>query len=296
MRFNATRVAMTLAVLTVMCAARAHAQRILDWPLRTSAEPEAVSRGVEALYWNPAALTTGPRRGEVMIADQRTPDAIGLSGFGVAAAWRLDNRTTVGAAYQQVSIDDIGQTSTSPATDPGAPSFAITEDLFAGAVSHVLSPGIRAGAVVRLNRSNETGLDSTTTSLGAGFLFTPNVALRPAIGAEVQTTGGGVRYLGAVQLGTRQFSNGIEVSGGYGVRGGRGALALEHRIGMTVDWRQLVAVTGGAATTKAGSERSWEPVLGASLRVSRYELGVLREVLANDFGAAYAFRFRIALP
>ena len=40
--------------------------------------------------------------------------------------------------------------------------------------------------------------------------------------------------------------------------------------------------------------RTWRPVAAASVRLSRYVLGVMREEMANDFGAVHALRFSVA--
>lgn len=275
-------------------ATSASAQRVLDWPLRTTAGPEAVTRGVEAAYWNPAAIASATSRGEVLIADQRSPASIGVGGFAAAVSWRLDPRTTVAAGYQHVSIDDIGETSTSPLPDTDEPTFSIGEDQFAIGVAHALGSALTAGGGVRHDRSNELGFSESTTSLIAGFLFTPALPLRPVLGASVLTQSGGVRYNGGIEAGSL-VTRDLELRAGYGIRGGKDALAVEHRVGATLKWRQMVGVTGGFATAQAGAERTYDAVFGASLRVSRYELGVLREGLANDFGAAYSFRFKVGL-
>ncbi|MGQ0814956.1 MAG: hypothetical protein ACT4O1_10885 [Gemmatimonadota bacterium] len=281
-------------VLVFAFASAACAQRVFDWPLRTSAGPEAVTRGAEAAFWNPAGITSGGGRGEVIIADQRAPDEIGIGGFAAAASWRLDARTTVAAGYQHVGIDDIGATSTSPLPDAAEPTFSVGEDQIAIGVSHLLGAALTAGGAVRHDRSNESGINETTTSLGAGFLFAPALPFRPTVGVSLLTQSGGVRYNGGIELAS-SLAEAVELRAGYGVRGGENTVATEHRIGATVNWRRLVTVTGGIASADAGAERSYEPLVGASLRVSRYEFGVLRETLANDFGAAYSFRFKLGL-
>ena len=291
---RASRSIQLIVILLMAGTSPAFAQRILDWPLRTSAEPAAVVRGPEAAFWNPAAVIAGTGRGEVIVADQRTPSMIGISGFAAAGSWRLDERTVVAAGYQHVSIDDIGETSTSPLPDTGEPTFSISEDQVAVAASHALGTGVTAGAAVRYDRSDESGLNESSTMLGAGFLVSPLVALHPVVGASVFTQSGDVRYTAGLSLTSPRIGDDFQLRGGYGVRGGKNALTVEHRIGITGIWRELITVTGGVATAQA-AERSWEPVLGASLRVSRYELGVLRENLANNFGAAYSFRFRVGL-
>lgn len=281
-------------VMLVALATTAPAQRILDWPLRTTAGPEAVTRGVEAAFWNPAGISSRHGRGEVLIADQRAPAEIGIGGFAAAATWRLDARTNVAAGYQHVSIDDIGETTSSPLPDNGAGTFSIAEDQIAIGVSHILGRAVSAGAGVRFDRSNETGFDESTTSLTAGFLVMPALPLRPTLGMSFQTQPNGVRYAGALEIAT-QVQPAVELRAGYGLRGGENMIAVEHKVGATLDWKKLVSLTGGVATASAGSDRTYEPVLGASLRVSRYELGVIREALSNDFGAAYSFRFRLGL-
>ena len=293
MRQHILRAAAALAVLSVIAAKPAAAQRILDWPVRTSGQPEAVVRGVEAVFWNMAAMVPSYGRGEVMLQDQRTPDMIGIAGFAAAGSWRLDPRTTVAGGYQHVSIGDIGETSTSPLPDTDQPTFAISEDQLAAGMSHALGASVHAGAGVRYERSNETGINESTTTLDAGFLWQPHQSLQPTLGATVATQDGGVRYTAGLEAGT-DIAN-LNLRAGYGIHGGRGLRAVEHRVGITGVWRQTLVVTAGASTSKVGADRSWEPVMGASLRVSRYELGFLREVLANDFGAAYSFRFRVGL-
>ena len=287
--------AVAMLVFTVALAAPASAQRILDWPLRTHAGAEAVTRGVEAAYWNPAAIGNDATRGEALIADQRAPASIGVGGFAAALSWRLDARTTVAAGYQHVSIDDIGGTSTSPLPDTGEPTFSVAEDQIALGVAHALGSSLSVGGGVRLDRSNEDEqLMQNTTSLSAGFLFSPVLPLRPVVGASLLTQRGGVRYSGGLEIGGA-IGRDLDVRGGYGLRGGKNAVAREHRLGATVEWRQMVQVTAGVATADAGGERTYDPVAGVSLRINRYELGVLREGLANDFGAAYSFRFKVGL-
>ena len=274
-------------------ASPAGAQRVLDWPLRTGAGPETVVRGVEAVFWNPGAISARAGRGELLVVDQRTPDVIGVSGFAAGAVWRLDTRTTVAAGYQHVGIDDIGETSTSPLPDAGEATFSVAEDQLTAGMSHALGSALNVGAGVRYDRSNESGFYQNATTLNAGLLLQPTHALRPVLGASIATQDGGARY--AVGVAAGHAIQGLELRAGYGLRGGGHAPEIEHRIGITGSWRELVAVSGGIASASAGSERTWEPILGASLHVSRYELGVLREALSNDFGSAYSFRFRIGL-
>ncbi len=278
----------------------ASAQRVFDdWPVRTGAGPDALLRGVEAVYWNPAAISTHTFRGEAFVADQRTPDAVGVGGFAAAGAWRLDARTTIAAGYQHFGIDDIGETSESPLPDEGiSPTFSIAEDQLHFGATHALSEGLRAGAGFRYDRSNESGIHEATTSLVAGFVFAPALAalarFEPGIGAAMLAHGDGIRWSGGVDFALPAFTE-LTARLGYGARGGEGMPGLEHRIGLTGTWRQLLTASVGAMSASAGEGRSWEATLGASLRVNRYELGVLRESLSNDFGAAYSFRLRFGI-
>ena len=294
------RVFLLVVLWLAALADTAAGQRMFDeWPVRTHAGPDALSRGAEAVFWNPAAIPVRAHRGEVMVADQRTPDAVGVGGFAAAAAWRLDAATTVAAGYQHMGIDDIGETSESPLPDPGIPAtFSIGEDQIYLSAAYVLGSALTAGAGVRYDRSNESGIYESTTSFNGGLLYTANLAslgaFAPAAGATITVRGGGVRWSGGVDFAIPSFSS-ISTRIGYGVRGGAGIPAPEHRLGATALWRQMLTVTLGAMSGSGGGARAWEPTLGASLRVRRYELGVLREALANEFGAAYSFRLRVGI-
>jgi hypothetical protein len=161
-----------------------------------------------------------------------------------------------------------------------------------------LSDVLRAGAGVQWARSNESGIHESTTSLTAGLLFTPAFrvfsAITPSAAVAVLTRTDGVRWSGGVDFALPEAR---ELSGhiGYGVRGGEDLPGPEHRVGLTATWRGLVSASVGVMNGTGGEGRVWEPTLGASLHVNRYELGVLRESLANDFGAAYSFRLRVGI-
>jgi hypothetical protein len=294
------RVLFFIALCGVVSSSNANAQRIFDeWPVRSGAGPDALLRGVEAVYWNPASISTHTYRGEVFVADQRTPDVVGVGGLAIAGAWRLDARTTVGAGYQHFGIDDIGETSESPLPDEGiSPTFSIAEDQLHFGAAHQLSDVLHAGAGFRYDRSNESGVHEATTSLVTGFVLSPKLGAlenyAPALGGTLLAREGGVRWSGGVDFALPPLTD-IASRLGYGVRGGDGMPGVEHRVGLTATWRQMLTAAVGAMSASAGDGRTWEATLGASLRVNRYELGVLRESLSNDFGAAYSFRLRFGI-
>lgn len=291
------RVLFLIGLCGICTASSASGQRIFDdWPIRTGAGPDALLRGVEAVYWNPGAISTHTFRGEAFVADQRTPDVIGVGGFAAAGAWRLDARTTIAVGYQHFGIDDIGETSESPLPDEGvSPTFSIGENQLHFGASHSLSDAFRAGAGFRYDRSNESGINESTTSLVAGFVVRPlATGFDPAVAGTVLVRSGGVRWIGGVDFALPALT-GITTRLGYGARGGDGIPGIEHRVGLSATWRELVTASMGVMNANAGEGRSWEGTLGASLRVNRYELGVLRESLSNDFGAAYSFRLRFGI-
>jgi hypothetical protein len=117
---------------------------------------------------------------------------------------------------------------------------------------------------------------------------------QPAVGGSILARDGGVRWSGGVDFALPAITD-IGSRVGYGIRGGDGMPGLEHRVGLTATWRQMLTASIGAMSAAAGEGRSWEATLGASLRVNRYELGILRESLSNDFGAAYSFRLRLGI-
>ncbi|MEO5509717.1 MAG: hypothetical protein ABIS27_03750, partial [Longimicrobiales bacterium] len=84
-------------------------QLIDDWVIRASATPDALLSGATAVFRNPGMLTVAGR-GEGVLMDLRGPGTSGVTGMGLAAAYRLDARTTIGAGFQHIGVDDIERT------------------------------------------------------------------------------------------------------------------------------------------------------------------------------------------
>src|SRR5690606_29318978 len=85
----------------------ASAQRLLDWPVRTTAGTAAFTAGAAAAFWNPAAAGRMDGRAEAMVVDIRGPEATTINGVALAGAVHLDGRTAVFAGYRHLSMDEI---------------------------------------------------------------------------------------------------------------------------------------------------------------------------------------------
>src|SRR5690606_13046567 len=80
------------------------AQKLLDWPVRTGARPEAVAGGAGAVCWNPAATGWLDRRGEALVIDIRGPATAEVHGIAAATAVRVSDRVTLSVGYHHLGL------------------------------------------------------------------------------------------------------------------------------------------------------------------------------------------------
>ena len=128
------------------------AQRLLDWPVRTTAGASALAGGAAAAFWNPAAAGGLEGRADAMVVDIEGPEVTTINGLAVAGAFALDGRTTVFAGYRHLGMDEIVRTTTSPLRDETAPWIEVSGDLFTLGASRDVTPGLRLGGVVHASR------------------------------------------------------------------------------------------------------------------------------------------------
>lgn len=294
MLFNQLRRAVAWPLLLAATAAPLDAQRLLDLPVRAWAGADAVVTGAAATFWNPAstALLTG--RGEVILFDVLAPEPTGLGGFAAAAALRLDERTTLALGYHHVGIDGILHTTDSPLADEAAP-LDLGEDAIALAVGRNVGAGLHAGVVARYVRAAEFAVDRSIIEFGAGVDVRPELPARPVIGVAARAESDGIAWIAGVQATPVVTSDGMwTVGGSWGAEGGPLQIGTSHRLATHGTWSDRVAVSLGVSNEPDAAGRTWRPLASATLRFSRYSLGVLREEMANDFGAVHAFRFSVA--
>jgi hypothetical protein len=285
---------LALALCIFASARPACAQRLLDLQVRTSALPDALAPGAAAVFWNPAAVAGLSGRGEALVVDVRGSRANGLGGTALAGAYRLDERTTFAAGYQHVGLDPIARTSTSPLADAEDPDIDIGEHVFGAALARRLSPDIVIGGIVRYARTSDVAGADGVAEFGAGVELRPRLPLAPTFAALARAEDDGTTWNGAVALATPLPAADWRVGASVGVGGSPQVHGLSHRLAALVAWQDRLTITGGLAGEPGADGRTWQPLASATLRLSRFALGVLREQLPNDFGAMHALRFSIA--
>jgi hypothetical protein len=281
--------AWTLA--SIILPASAGAQRLVDIPIHTTATADAVVTGLSALFWNPAGLSVAPYRGSALVLSLNTPSEFGVTGIVGAGAYRND-RLTVGAAWEHVGIDDIPETGDSP-TEAG--EFSLGEDHFTAAAALALRPQISVGAIAHYIRDD---LDDSSgiVALGVGFQARMKLLWPAAVGAFVVNEGDEVVWsAGAESALPPWFGPSYSLFLSYGTGRDAHTSELDHRIAARFDWADRASVSAGVTRQTGAGDVDWAPLLAASLRLTRYTLGVVRESLAQDFGATWSFRLQVGI-
>lgn len=293
--FNQLRRGTTILAAILAITAPAGAQRLIDLPVRAWAGADAVTGGAAAAFWNPAAAALVEGRAEATVFDLLAPDPTGLGAFAAAGAFRLDDRTAVAVGYHHVGVDGILQTTDSPIAEDATP-LDVGEDAFALAASRSISPVLHTGIVVRYIRAAELAEDRSVVEFGAGMLARlPDLPGAPALGAAARAEADGVAWnLGGRATPFVVADSALAIGGSWGADGGPLRIGVSHRFAAEATWRDRVTVALGAASEPDADGRTWRPLGSASLRISRYSLAVLRENMANDFGAVHALRFSVA--
>jgi hypothetical protein len=267
------------------------AQRVLEMPARTGAGADALARGPIAVFWNPGAADAFTSRAEVTIMDVRGPAATGLDGTVLAAALRLDERTTLLLGYQNLRIDDIQRTTTSPLAEDGAAPLDLGENLFGAAAVRALGPRIAVGAGVQYLRGADAVGGDNAIEIGAGVSARLEHALRPRIGASVRTAEDGTFWTAGLELTPVGLERGDwSLGANYGASGSPQYHGLSHRVAASAVWRDLADLSVGVAGEPGLGGHTWDAVAGVAVRFGHFTVGVLRENLPNGIGAVHAFR------
>ena len=279
------------ALASIIVPASAAAQRLVEIPIHTTATADAVVTGLSALFWNPAGLSAAPYRGGAMVLSLNTPSEFGVTGIVGAGAYRND-RLTVGAAWEHVGIDDIPETGDSP-TEAG--EFSLGEDHFTAAAALELRPQISVGAIAHYIRDD---LDDSNgiLALGAGMQARVKLLWPATVGAFVLNEGDEVLWsAGAESALPPWFGPSYNLFLSFGTGRDAHSSELGHRIAARFDWADRASLSAGVTRQAGSGNVDWAPLLAASLRLTRYTLGVVRESLAQDFGATWSFRLQVGI-
>jgi hypothetical protein len=273
------------ATAFLLYATSAHAQLMDDWLVRTSASPDALSRGATAVFRNPALLSP-EGRGEALLMEMRGPDISGISGIAGAASYRLDSKTSIGIGYQHIGVDGVELTLDAP--DEGT-ELVIGQDLLAGGAAHTRG-ALTVGAGAQYLHSSEQFNQPSLLRLGAGFTYAPPFRVPFMVAASGQSQESHTIWTAGAGVMPRLPFEDWAVSAMYGASGSDVRVGVSHRVTAEAVWRKLVAVQGGVVSEPENSGRVMTAIGSIGLKVNRYELGVVRESLANGFGAVHTFR------
>lgn len=281
-------------LLMLACATPVSAQRVLDWPVRIDAQPDALVGGAAAVFWNPARAGAHDGDVEVLVVDLATPDALSLGAVGVAATARLFGHFSVAAGYQHTSVGDMVRTDGPPLEEPAdRAEFEIGEDVFALGLAAVTPRGWTLGAAARwLRASPELGGGSTWQgTIGAQYAarIPPGdvrVAGMGTVASERLELGGAIEFVAHLPEST------IEPALAWGIAE-RQSIGVAHRLVARGVWRRLLEAQLGMTAEPGAAGHTWEPVLAAMLHLGRYTVGVVREQLPNDFGGVMHYRLGV---
>jgi hypothetical protein len=280
-----------VAALLVACApAVASAQGVIDWQLRTQLSPDALAAGAAAAFQNPAAgRPTG--RLELLAADLDVPT--GVRGVAVAGACAPGRRISFTAGYQNLRIDDIDRTTTSPLPDAGGTGLDVSEHVFAAGTALAVTPVITAGAGIRYTRIGEALGGGGSAGGTAGVIVAPRQRFSPRLGGTIFVTPDRTRWAVGGTIAPVLGSEGSALLIGYGVEGESARIA--QRVSAGLDWRGVASLTGALLGEPEAGGRSWQPAGEARVQVRRYGLGFVHERLANGFGGLNTFQLTVRL-
>lgn len=270
----------------------ASAQRLLELQVRTSAGADALAAGAAGLFWNPAAITPFTGVLEALIVEVRGSSPTGLDGVALAGAYRLNPRTTLAAGYQHIGVDEIPRTEDSPQYEPG--TIDIGEHVFATALAREFANGLRLGATIRFTRSAEIAGGDAVAEFGAGAVYRSSLPFSPALGASAGIDEDrGTNWTAGVDIAPPLDLGDWALRASFGTGSSARVHGLTHRIAAGIDWGDRITVSAGLAGEPDAAGRSWQPVAAVGVRLNRYNIGVLREELPNDFGAIHSLRFSV---
>jgi hypothetical protein len=268
-------------------------QRLADWPVRSSALPDAVVTGVSAIFWNPAGVSTGDYRAQAIVLNLNAPETLDLRGLAAGTAIQFE-KTVLALGYEHVGVSDFTRTDDSPGGETAA-KFDLGEDHLTLAAAHQLSTAFSVGATARYARDDLDETDAVV-GVGAGFRGTFAMPWQMTIGAFALSEHDHVGWAAGTELTLPGWLGpDYRVAVAYGLQDDARMAGWRHRLTTQFQWKEHAIVAAGVNRESDLAGDHWTPILAASLHLHRYGLGVVREKLANDFGATYSFHLQIGL-
>jgi hypothetical protein len=275
-------------LVTLLLPVGGWAQLVFDWPIRDTPVPEAVLTGAAAIFWNPGSLTArmGTRQ-EVWVAHVDGPDVSGIGGVAAAAVLDLPLGIRAGLGYWHLGISDIPRTVDSPLPAPG--SLRVTEDAAVLTLSRGMAAPAGAGGSLRFLRGEAGGVSRTRLVGDVGVHIRSDLPLAPRFGLTVRNIGANPDLLAGTEVFLPPLARGrLPLWAGYGMEIRGRTRTVEQRFSLRGSWRGLLHA--GTGLTRWGRGDDWTALLMIGADLGRYSLSVLREGLANGFGAVHYFR------
>lgn len=283
-----------LGLAALFLPGRAQGQVIFDWPVRVAPQPEAVLTGAGAVFWNPGSLVAGVGTSkEVWLAHVDGPDATGVRGVAASGIVDLPAGLRLGFGYWHLGIQDIPRTTTSPHQEAG--EINISEDVALATVAWSLGTRTGVGGGIRFLRGAAGREARTGTEGEIGIHHQANAPLTPRVGFTVRGFGGDIRYASGTEISLPALaSSRIPIRLGYGIQADEKLDPLDHRLSLRGSWMDQLHL--GMGLSHLGEGNGWVSLwmLGADL--GRYSLSILRESLANGFGAVHFFQASLRFP
>ncbi|MCJ7629868.1 MAG: hypothetical protein MUO50_15945 [Longimicrobiales bacterium] len=288
------RLPATLAIAAVLFPLGVEGQTIFDWPIRAAPQPEAVLTGAGAVFFNPGSLVSevGTSQ-EIWVVHVDGPDATGVRGVATAGVIDLPLGLRGGVGYWHLGIQSIPRTTTSPHHETG--EINIAEDVAILALGRNLAGLSGVGGALRLQRG-AVGTDAKSQVVAEiGIHHRSTLPLSPRFGLSIRGLGGELETLGGVELALPSLaSSRLPIRLGYGLQAKEEFRVVDHRVSLRGSWMDQLHVGIGFSYLEAGS--GWTPLWMLGADIGRYSLSVLRESLANGFGAVQFFQVAVRFP
>lgn len=229
-------------------------------------------------------------RQEVWIAHVDGPDATGIRGLAAAGALDLPLGLRGAVGYWHLGIPDIPRTTDSPRPEPG--DLQVTEDVGVVALARDLLAPAGLGGSLYFVRGEAAGVVRTRVLGDVGFHLHPALPLRPRFGLSLRGLGGDPTLLGGMEITLPSLVDSrVPLRLGYGMQTRRDSRSPVQRLSVRASWEDVFHV--GIATTRFGAQDGWVPLWMVGTNIGRYSFSVLRESLANGFGAVHYFRLAV---
>jgi hypothetical protein len=231
---------------------------------------------------------------EVLIIHVDGPDATGIGGVGLSGVTDLPMNFRIGVGYWHLGVDGIPRTTASPKSEIG--EVHVSEDV--GIVGLARTIGSQTGVGVGFRfQHGSAGKESLTRVEGEVGIHhrATNLPLAPRLGLAVRGIGEEFQTLLGAELSLPALaSSRIPVRVGYGIQANGRFGAEDHRLSLRAAWMDQLHL--GLGLSYLGKGNGWTPLWMLGADVGRYSLSVLRESLANGFGATHYFQASVRFP